>query len=256
MTERRTIVRFLWNGTARYGAVEGDDVVAVEGSIYDDFSLGERVCRLQEAKLLPPVEPKIIVGVGGNFLSVIKQVGREVSREPEIFVRPGSTVAGPRENILYPRISRKVMTGVELAIVMKRRAWEVDESHALDYVLGYSCGNHVSAFDLFERDNWRPARAQGHPTHNPLGPWIRTGIAWDNLGLVARLNGTVVQKGHTSDLIFGVPGLVSFISASMILEPGDVIMAGQPGTNELKVGDTIEAEIDAIGSIANRVVAL
>jgi 2-keto-4-pentenoate hydratase/2-oxohepta-3-ene-1,7-dioic acid hydratase in catechol pathway len=250
------IVRFKWKNGVTYGIANDDIIYSVKGNIYDEFEVGQELCRLSDVKLLAPCEPKTIVGVGGNYYSVLKQTRNQASQEPELFVRPALTVIGPSENIIYPKTSHQVNAGVELAIVIKRRAWEVSESESFDYVLGYTCGIDLTAFDLLEADKMRQARAKSWPTSNPLGPWIVTHLDTRDLGLTARVNGAIVQRGRTTDLVFGFNKLISYISRYIVLAPGDVIMTGQPGTNTVNVGDTIEVEIEKIGSLRNTVVRI
>jgi len=139
----------------------------------------------------------------------------------------------------------------ELCIVIGRRASRVPEAQALDYVLGYTCGNDVSHRD-YQRKDGQWVRAKGFDTFCPLGPVIATDLDPNDLAIQSRLNGEVRQNSRTSNMIFSPVFLVSFISNVMTLEPGDVIMTGTPeGVGPMQPGDTIEVEIEGIGTLRN-----
>jgi 2-keto-4-pentenoate hydratase/2-oxohepta-3-ene-1,7-dioic acid hydratase in catechol pathway len=249
------IVRFEWEQGVTHGVLDEDTIYAIEGSIFDNFKVTERLCKLGDVRLLPPVRPNIVVGVGGNYRSIIEQTGNEIAKEPQLFIRPASTVIGHLDNIIYPATSHLVNYGAELTIVIKYKAWNVPEDKALDYVLGYTCGVDLTAFDLLKEDDFKQMRGKSFPTSQPLGPCIATGIDGDNVHIKSRVNGTLLEEGSTSDLIFHVRRLVSYISRYILLEPEDVILTGQLKTTEINVGDTIEVEMEGIGTLTNRVVS-
>jgi 2-keto-4-pentenoate hydratase/2-oxohepta-3-ene-1,7-dioic acid hydratase in catechol pathway len=141
----------------------------------------------------------------------------------------------------------------ELVIVVGKRARNVPPEKALDYVLGVTCGNDVSARDWQKNDvQWW--RAKGSDTFGPCGPWVASGINYDDLLLTVRVNGQVKQQQRTSDLIFGVAAIVSFISQHVTLEPGDLIFTGTPGTTtQIRPGDVVEVEIEGVGVLKNPV---
>ena len=255
MEGRYHIIRFQWAGETRYGILDRDEVFRVEGNIYDKFGVGHKLCNLSDVRLLPPVQPKNIIGVGGNYLSAVKQVGREVEKQPQLFSRPISTVIGHLENIVYPKTSKIVNYGAELTIVIRSQAWNVPEDKALDYVLGYTCGVDLTAFDLLQEDGFRPFRAKAFPTSQPLGPCVATGIDGDNVKIISKLNDAIIEDGSTRDLIFNISKLVSYISKYIVLEPGDVILTGQMKTTQINIGDSIVVEMEGIGTLKNTVVS-
>ena len=140
--------------------------------------------------------------------------------------------------------------------MIKKLAKNVPEGEAMDYVLGYTCGNDVTAIDLFEKDKIL-ARAKGFDTAGPLGPCLVTDIDPHNLAIKGRVNGVTRQDSHTSLMIFKAPSLISVITAFMTLCPGDVVWTGTPkgGASPVKVGDVIEVEVEGIGVLRNKVVA-
>ena len=198
--------------------------------------------------------PSKIVAVGRNYLAHARELGNEVPTEPLIFLKPTSAIVGDQDDVVYPKASLRVDHEAELAVVIGRRCKDVNEGDAFDYVRGYTCANDVTARDLQESDDqW--TRAKGFDTFCPLGPQVVENLDPSSLRVVARVNGEVRQEGHTSDMLFGVPSLVAFISGVMTLEPGDVILTGTPpGVGPVQRGDLMEVEIEGIGVLRNRVV--
>ncbi|HEY83228.1 MAG TPA: fumarylacetoacetate hydrolase family protein [Dehalococcoidia bacterium] len=250
------IVRFWWRDKVNWGILEDDTIFALNGDLYGDFEKGEEVCKLPDVRLLAPVEPSIMVACGRNYMDHIKEMGWAVPQEPSLFFKPANTVVGPEEDIIYPAVSRDLRYEAELCLVIKRLAKNVAEEEALDYVLGYTCGNDVTAIDLFEKEGLL-ARAKGFDTAGPLGPVLVIGLDPHNLAIKGRVNGVTRQDSNTSLMIFSVEKLISHISAFMTLRPGDVVWTGTPGGGAcpIKVGDVIEVEIEGIGVLRNRVVA-
>jgi len=250
------IVRFRWQGGVYWGILEGETIFALEGDIYGKFDRGKEMCQLREVKLLAPAEPKNGVACGRNYLDHIKEMGWPVPEEPNLFFKPVNTVIGPEDDIIFPSPSKDLRYEAELCLVIKKLAKNVPEEKARDYVLGYTCGNDVTAIDLFEKDKIL-ARAKGFDTAGPLGPCLVTDIDPHNLAIKGRVNGETRQDSHTSLMIFSVSRLISVITAFMTLYPGDVVWTGTPkgGASPIKVGDVIEVEVEGIGVLKNKLVA-
>ena len=250
------IVRFRWQGGVHWGILEGESIFALEGDIYGKFDRGKEMCQLREVKLLAPAEPKNGVACGRNYLDHIREMGWPVPEEPNLFFKPVNTVIGPEDDIIFPSPSKDLRYEAELCLVIKKLAKNVLEEKARDYVLGYTCGNDVTAIDLFEKDKIL-ARAKGFDTAGPLGPCLVTDIDPHNLAIKGRVNGETRQDSHTSLMIFSVPRLISVITAFMTLYPGDVVWSGTPkgGASPIKVGDVIEVEVEGIGLLKNKLVA-
>ena len=245
------IIRFEWQHIIQYGVVDRGVVYTIEGNICDEFGVGKKLCSLNEVRLLAPVQPKVVVGVGTNYYGLIKEVGMEIPSEPSLFLKPSSSVVGHLESIVYPKISSDVRFGGELTVVIKRVARHVPEDRALEYVLGYTCGNDLTARDLPDAI---PTRSKGFYTFCPLGPCINTGIKANNLRIRSRLNGVLIQDDSTSDLIFSISQIISYITEFMTLEPFDVILTGtSKKETRINIGDTIEVEIEEIGILRNTV---
>ncbi|MFC2016589.1 fumarylacetoacetate hydrolase family protein, partial [Chloroflexota bacterium] len=169
-------------------------------------------------------------------------------------LKPSSAVIGPEDSIIYPAASTMVHYEGELAVVIKKTGWRVSIEDALDYVLGYTCLNDVSARD-FQRLDGQWTRAKGFNTFAPIGPCIETDLNPGNVVLETYLNGELKQQGNTNDLIYSVPELIHFISNVMTLLPGDVIATGTPsGVGPLNPGDRVEIKIEPIGTLRNYVI--
>ncbi len=248
------IVRFASNGEPGYGLVESEVVHALKGDVFGSFERGERIGTLAEVHLLAPCTPTKIVAVGLNYAAHAAEANRKVPTEPLIFLKPPSAVIGPGENIVYPSVSQRVGFEAELVAVIGRRAKNVSTDEALDCVLGYTCGNDVTARDLQRKDiQWN--RSKSFDTFCPLGPWIVTDLDASDLAIESRVNGEGRQHSRTSDMIFSVAQLVHFVAQVMTLEPGDVILTGTPaGVGLLQRGDRVEVEIEGIGVLENTVV--
>ena len=250
------IVRFQWQGKVNRGVIEDDTIFALVGDLYGDFNKGKEMCKLPEVKLLAPVEPSIMVACGRNYMDHIKEMGWPIPEEPVLFFKPANTVIGPEDDIIYPAVSQDIRYEAELCFVIKRQAKDVAEEEALNYVLGYTCGNDVTAIDLFKKDGFL-ARAKGFDTSGPLGPFLVTGLDPHNLAIKGRVNGETKQDGSTSLMVFSVEKLISYISAFMTLRPGDVVWTGTPrgGACPIKAGDVIEVDIEGIGVLKNKLAA-
>ena len=247
------IARFLWNDRIQWGIVEGDDVKRIHGSIFDDPQPGDTLCSLSDVRLLAPIDAKAnkVPAIAANYGEPDERDG------PGIFMKQPGTVIGPGDPIVYPRIGRSIIHEAEVGIVIGRTARHVSEADALDHVLGYTCVNDVSARELATSDIGRGTsmRWKHFDTFCPIGPWIVTGLDGDNLGISCRVNGETVVTGSSSDMLWGVATLISWVSEVMTLHPGDVIPSGCPATDEIAVGDTVEVEIEGIGTLRNPVVS-
>jgi len=229
----------------------------VEGDVYGDFGKGERIGTRSGARLLAPADPATIVCCGLNYYDTLEQLQIEVPAEPALFYKPVSALVDPGDSVCtIPAISNDPRYEAELCAVIKRRAWKVTEARALDHVLGFTCGNDMTLWDLYQKDG-RLTRAKGYYRSAPLGPVLVTDVDPDDLRIQGRVNGEIVQDGNTSNQIFSTAHIISHVSQFMPLEPGDVVFTGTPkgGHHPVKVGDVIEVEIDGIGVLRNVVVA-
>lgn len=240
------------DGHVGRGILSGQEIGELEGDIFSQYRLIGRKYGLREAKLLPPCEPGKIVGVGANYKSHLSSKHMDPPSCPRLFIKPGSSVIGPDDRIICPDPAHTIHFEGELAVVMGKRCSKVPEEKALDHVFGYTCINDVTDRTMLEEDGqW--TRGKGADTFAPLGPVIADGIDGGNLILETRVQGQVRQHMSTSDLYFPIPYLISFISTYMTLYPGDMIATGSPvGMGPLKVGETVEVEIQGIGILKNK----
>jgi 2-keto-4-pentenoate hydratase/2-oxohepta-3-ene-1,7-dioic acid hydratase in catechol pathway len=235
------IVRFKREGRVHGGSLSVDDNRIVSG--------GE-ILSLNDVELLAPCQPSKIVCVGLNYTEHARELKMEIPDEPILFLKPPSSILGPGEGIIYPPSSRQLDYEGELGVVIGKLCKNISAEDYEKYVLGYTCFNDVTARDLQRKDGqW--TRAKSFDTFAPFGPWISK-IEASNAAIQTRVNGVVKQKSSTSDLIFGIPKLVEFISGVMTLEPGDLIATGTPpGVGTLQKGDVVEVDIEGIGVLKN-----
>ena len=191
--------------------------------------------------------------MGLNYRKHAEEVKLPIPQTPLIFLKPPTSVIGPEDNIVLPPSSTRVDYEGELAVVIKKKASHVSEAEALEYVLGYTCLNDVSARD-HQRDDVQWTRSKGFDTFGPVGPCIETELDPGNIMLETYLNGELKQQSNTDDLIYPVPTQISFISDVMTLLPGDIIATGTPsGIGRMLPGDTVEIKIASIGTLRNYV---
>jgi len=206
-----------------------------------------------QVRLLAPVLPSKIIAVGKNYAEHAKEMGGDVPAEPMIFLKPSTSVIGPNATIELPAMSQQVEHEAELAIVIGRLCKEVPLERVKDVVLGYTCADDVTARDL-QRTDGQWGRAKGFDTFCPLGPWINTDLEPGDLAISCDVNGDVRQESRTSEMVRGVPELVSWISTVMTLLPGDVILTGTPaGVSPIVAGDEVAVTIQGIGTLVNTV---
>lgn len=248
------IFRLRHQNCSRFAVLEQDTYRLVAGdALAGDWHLGEERIPVGEAVLLTPVVPTKIVAVGLNYRSHANEMCMDLPSEPLIFFKPTTALAASGEPIRLPAMSRQVEFEGELALVIGRSGRRIPESRALEWLLGCTLANDVTARDLQKRDGqW--ARAKGFDGFCPLGPCLATGLNPDRLELRTRVNGELKQTGKTSDFIFSAARVISFVSEIMTLSPGDVILTGTPpGVGPLAAGDRVRVECDAIGILENPV---
>ncbi len=222
---------------------------------------------LSRAKLLAPIPrpQKNIFCVGRNYAEHARESGSAPPDVPMFFTKPPTSVIGPQTSILYHRVTQQLDYEVELAVVIGKRGRDIPTAKALDYVFGYTILNDVTARDLQRRHGqWFKGKALD--TFAPLGPWIVHREALSDpqqLRLSLRVNGEIRQNSHTSKMLFTVAQLIATLSEGLTLEPGDILATGTPEgigmgftpPRFLHVGDTVEAEVEGIGTLRNLVAA-
>ena len=266
------IVTFRQNGIVRHGVRTGGTIqvradatsatdLASRGSVAGS---GEEVA-LADVELLPPVpNPGKIICIGLNYRAHAIEGGNPIPDYPAVFMRCTTSLTAPGTAIIYPECSDKLDYEAELAIVIGKTATNVSAANALDYVAGYSCFNDGSVRD-YQRKSTQWTMGKNFDGTGPFGPELVTPdelpAGASGLRIVARLNGQVMQDSNTADMIFDVATLIATLSEAMTLEPGDVIATGTPsGVGYartppvfMKPGDTIEIEIEGIGTLTNTI---
>lgn len=213
----------------------------------------------------PVYKPSKIICVGLNYAMHAKESGMKLPKEPVLFYKSTTSVIGAFDKIIIPKGSKKTDWEVELAVVIGKKATYVEEDEAMNFVAGYMLHNDVSerAFQLEREGQW--LKGKGCDTFAPLGPWLVTKDEITDphqLDLWLKVNGKTMQSSNTSDLVFKIPTLVSYISQFMTLLPGDIISTGTPagvglGFNPpiyLKPGDVIELGIEGLGEARQEVI--
>ncbi|ADU07109.1 Ureidoglycolate lyase [Micromonospora sp. L5] len=251
-----------------FGVVEGEPeagpqgltIAEIEGHPFGQIQFSGARWALSDVRLLSPILPSKVVCVGRNYAEHAAEHGSEVPKEPLLFLKPSTSVIGPRDAIRLPIFSKQVEHEAELAVVIgapgARRA---DRAAAERAIFGYTCANDVTARDL-QRSDGQWTRAKGFDSFCPIGPWITTGLDVSDLEIRCEVGRNpeemeVRQLGRTKDMVFDVPGLVSYISHVMTLLPGDVVLTGTPaGVSPLTEGDTVTVRIQGIGELSNPVV--
>ena len=280
------LIRFGTVGAEKPGVQLGDGIrinIAAFGEDYDEkffatnglerlekwLEKNQKICAVVDdsVRLGPPIaRPSKIVCVGLNYAKHAEESGMAVPSEPVLFFKATTSIIGPNDSVMLPRNSTKSDWEVELAVVIAKKAAYVEESQTMDYVAGYLLHNDVSerAFQLEMEGQW--VKGKSCDTFAPIGPFMATKSEIPdphNLDLWLKLNGETLQHSNTSDFIFNIPTVVSYISQFMTLLPGDIISTGTPfgvglGFNPpkyLKAGDVMELGIDGLGVSRQEVIA-
>jgi 2-keto-4-pentenoate hydratase/2-oxohepta-3-ene-1,7-dioic acid hydratase in catechol pathway len=245
-----------------WGVVEGGldadraslTVAAIDGHPFESITFTGDRWSLSDVRLLAPILPSKVVAVGKNYLDHVQEMGDEKAPEaPVLFLKPSTSVIGDGDYIRLPPDTNNVHHEVELAAVIGRPARDVAEADALSHVFGYTIANDVSARDQQASDvQW--ARAKGHDSFCPLGPWIETVLDASDVQLTAHVNGERRQDSRTKMMIHSLPKLIAYMSSVMTLLPGDVVITGTPsGVGPIVAGDTVTLAIEGIGVLSNPV---
>ena len=260
------IIRYLDSqNEIRFGAENADHIEQLDGNALPHVRRSGRKADIR--KLLAPIDPTSVLCVGLNYRHHAAESGAKIPDYPVLFVKGVNTLQHPGDPILIPTklASYEVDYECELAVVIGRPCKNVRRENALDYVLGYTCANDVSARDWqLKKGGGQWSRGKFFDTFCPLGPCLVTPDEIQNpntLGIRTILNGTTVQDWNTDDMIFDVPALIEFLCGSTTLLPGTVILTGTPHgvgmaakpPRWLKAGDSVTIEIDRIGRLTNPV---
>ena len=245
-------IRYESHGKAAYAVLEDERVRELSAAPWAAGQPTGATAELAAVKLLAPTEPSKIIAAGLNYKSHLRQ--QQVAKYVGLFAKMPTSIVAHEGNIVYPPDATNLHFEGELVVVIGQRTSKVSREQALDHVFGVTIGNDVSERS-WQRDDLQWVRAKGADTFGPLGPWIVTGLNYQDLLLETRLNGKTMQSQRTRDLIFDIPYLVSYVSHYLTLLPGDLIFTGTPGTTSaMQPGDVVEVQIEGIGVLRNRVV--
>src|SRR5918912_753063 len=244
-----------------FGVLDGDGAVAqIEGHSFGQISFTGQRYPQADIRLLSPILPSKVVCVGKNYAEHVKEMNTgDAPKEPLLFLKPSTSVIGPEDAIRIPPGSTNVHHEAELAVVIGARgARQVTPEQASSSVFGYTIANDVTERDM-QRSDGQWTRAKGFDSFCPLGPWIETdlgGLGLDaaDLEITCSVDGELRQKGRTSQLLFDIPTLISYMSRVMTLLPGDVVLTGTPaGVGPIAAGQRVEVTIEGLGTLGNPV---
>ncbi len=253
------------DANGNYGILDGNEIHVIKKSplISSPETTGIRIHVGEVKRYLPPVEAHNIIALGLNYREHAKESKMELPPAPVIFLKSITAIIGHLQDIILPAEAPDFVDyEAELTIVIGSRAKNVTEEESPAHILGYTCGNDVSARDCQMKLDKQWARAKSFDTFAPVGPCIVTDVDPDNLRISSRVNGIIMQDSNTSDMIFSTAKIVSYLSRQMTLLPGTLIMTGTPSgvgfAREkpvfLRGGDTVEIDIQDVGILKNSVV--
>jgi 2-keto-4-pentenoate hydratase/2-oxohepta-3-ene-1,7-dioic acid hydratase in catechol pathway len=246
-------VRFLKGKHVLYGLLENNLVTQLASAPYESVQITDTIYSLSQVQLLAPATPSKVLAMALNYESHIRDARKPTKPEP--FFKTPSCIIGPGDPIILPQDAGTVHEEAELVVLIGKKCKRVSEQKAMEYVFGYTCGNDVSA-RIWQRGDIQWWRAKSSDTFGPLGPCIVTDVDGSCIDIWARVNGKQVQHCNTSELLFDIPALISFISQVITLDAGDLIFTGTSGVPvEIRDGDRVEIEVDKIGVLSNPVTA-
>jgi 2-keto-4-pentenoate hydratase/2-oxohepta-3-ene-1,7-dioic acid hydratase in catechol pathway len=253
------IYRVEWQGAVRVAVLRDSRLYLIEGSPFGAYALGDAIATgsgtdfTPALRVLAPVVPGKIVGIGLNYKDHAAEQGKPLPPAPMVFLKPSTAVIAPGAPILLPSGVGRIDHEAELALVIGRRASRVSAEQAHQHILGVTCANDVTARDL-QNKGVQFSHVKGYDTFAPLGPCIAVGLDPDDLAVEGWVNGVRRQGSRTRELIFSAAELVAYISDIMTLEPGDVISTGTPsGIAPLVDGDTVTVRVEGVGELTNPV---
>jgi 2-keto-4-pentenoate hydratase/2-oxohepta-3-ene-1,7-dioic acid hydratase in catechol pathway len=249
------LCRYQINARPFLGGIQGDLVLPLTGDFFGELRVCGDAVPLSDVRLLPPLRPSKVIGIGSNYKKHIAEMGRPTPTVPKMFLMPGTAVIGHRSSILIPPATQRVDHEAELGVVIGRVTTRVSEKDAMYHVFGYTCVNDVTARD-FQKQDQVFTRGKGFDSFCPIGPWVLPSQENFPRRVTCHVNGVLRQDGSTSDLLFSVPALISFVSHVMTLLPGDIIATGTPaGVGPIVPGDEVSVTVEGIGTLSNPVVA-
>jgi 2-keto-4-pentenoate hydratase/2-oxohepta-3-ene-1,7-dioic acid hydratase in catechol pathway len=235
----------------RYAVERDGKFFWMRGDVFGAYDLGDQLPEGGTLTFLAPVSPSIVVCIGLNYKDHAAEMKKPLPAEPLVFLKPPGAVVGPEEQIRIPSWAGRIEHEAELAVVIGKRASRVKASSAMDYVLGITCFNDVTARELQAKDG-QYSRAKGFDTFAPIGPCVAVGLDPSALDVEGWVNAERRQKSNTRELIFPVPYLIEHVTRFMTLNPGDIIPTGTPsGVGPLQPGDRVMIKVAGVGTLGN-----
>ncbi|MHC2457135.1 2-keto-4-pentenoate hydratase/2-oxohepta-3-ene-1,7-dioic acid hydratase in catechol pathway [Rhizobium leguminosarum] len=251
------IVRYQSADGIHYGVESEGRIERITGDPFQAIERTGQMDYLYDVRLLCPVERPRIFGVAYNYRQHTDESGKEQPTLPVLFMKPSTAASGNGDAIEYPSDGEIVHYEAELVAIIGKGGRHIRKEHALQHVLGYTCGNDISDRIIQRQESKFGCllAGKGYDTFAPMGPAITTDLDPTNLDVILRQNSTVKQAGNTRDLVYSVADIVAYLSRFMTLLAGDVIMTGTPaGVGPIVPGDDLEVEIPGIGVLKNPVV--
>ncbi|HEV3474121.1 MAG TPA: fumarylacetoacetate hydrolase family protein [Actinomycetota bacterium] len=247
------LIRFRVADRIATGFIDGQTVRTLKGTFFQEpIPSGDEI-PVDDVRLLAPVIPSKVVGVARNYPAHAEELGNPLPAEPMVFFKPATAVIGPGDPIHLPPGAGRVDHEAELAVVIGRLCHRVGEDEAEKYVLGYTCANDVTARD-WQRSDGQWARAKGSDSFCPLGPWVESEVDASDLEITSTVNGEPRQSGRTSQMVFPPAALIAYVSRTITLLPGDVLLTGTPpGVGPLARGARVTVQVERIGVLENTV---
>jgi 2-keto-4-pentenoate hydratase/2-oxohepta-3-ene-1,7-dioic acid hydratase in catechol pathway len=248
-------VRFIDNeNNNRQGIVTENGIEDISGNIFEQWGKTGIIYPAGDVRVIAPLEPRQIIGIGRNYVAAEEDLPEKITDLPLFFLKSISSVIGPGEEIKIPKSGDEVKFESELAVVIGKEMYQIDEDQVFDYIFGYTIANDVTSPQYFHKYGpWTLGKSFN--TFTPLGPVIETELDLSKIKVKAFLNEVKKQESSINLMIVTISKMISLLSGIMTLKPGDVILTGSPaGAGLLKPGDKIECEIEGIGSLVNQVV--
>ncbi|MDK2950762.1 MAG: hypothetical protein PWQ77_427 [Kosmotogales bacterium] len=240
-----------YNDKAHWGSVKENKVYIIDKKPWQKWKETGEIISKEDGRLLCPVDPKNIIGIGKNYKSNFKS-GETFPSEPFLFLKGLGALAASGDLIKIPSYSKKVFIEGELVIIIGKRCKNIQPGDSMNYIFGYTCSNDITAVDMLGKSKkW--VEAKSADDFLPIGPVINTEIKSD-ASLKTTLDGEIVQKTTIDQLVFGIAELVSYCSKIMTLNPGDIITSGSPAGKQVCNGSTVCISIEGIGTLKNEFV--
>ena len=252
----KKFARFHSNRDEFWALVEENKGYRVIDSIYSQSpKIDHKPIDIRELRILAPFEGNKVIGLGYNYKGLVGE--RSHFDEPLIFLKSPESVIPHKQDVIYPEYCNKIWIETELTIVIGKKGKNISLDQANDHILGYTCGNDITADNIYDRD-WHLAISKGLDTFAPIGPYLVQDIDTSNLKILISINGNITQESMTSDRILNDQECIALVSKYFTLNPGDIIMTGTPaGARDAVVspGDEVVIQIENIGSLRNSIIS-